>query len=406
MPRSSKKARAFARVRVIAFALSAVSFVTALLAPLSAFAAAPTISGVRPTGAIVGVAYNFLPKASDADGDTLTFSIQNKPGWLVFNTSTGRLSGTPSSAHIGTYSNIVIRVSDGGASAALPAFSIAVRAATNNRAPTISGTPATSAKVGTWYNFQPAASDPDGNPLTFSIQNKPSWLTFYPVSGRISKTATSANVGTYSNIVIRVSDGVASTALPAFSITVSTSGTTNQPPTISGTPPTSVRTGVAYSFTPTARDPEGRTLTFSIANKPAWAAFSTTTGRLSGTPSSAQTGTFSNIRISVSDGNSTVSLPTFAIVVSTTSTTGSATLSWTPPTRNTNGTTLTNLAGYRILYGTSPTSLTRTVQVANAGISRYVVENLASGRWYFSVRAYSTTGAESALSNTANMTVP
>ena len=378
-----------------------------LLTPLSAFAAAPTISGTRPTGAIVGVAYNFQPKAADADGNTLSFSIQNKPSWAVFSTSTGRLSGTPSSANLGTYSNIVIRVSDGGTSASLGAFSITVRAATNNRAPTISGTPATSARVGAYYNFQPAASDPDGNPLTFSIQNKPSWLTFYPATGRIARTATSANVGTYSNIVIRVSDGVASAALPAFSITVSASGgTTNQPPTISGTPPTSVRTGVAYSFTPTARDPEGRTLTFSIANRPAWATFSTTTGRLSGTPSSAQTGTFSNIRISVSDGTSTVSLPAFAIVVSATSTTGSATLSWTPPTNNTNGTTLTNLAGYRILYGTSATSLTRTVQVANAGISRYVVENLASGRWYFSVRAYTTTGAESASSTTANTTVP
>jgi hypothetical protein len=406
MPTSSKNARAFARVRATAFALSAVSFVAVLLAPLSALAAAPTISGIRPTGAIVGVAYNFPPKAADADGNTLSFSIQNKPSWLAFSTSTGRLWGTPSSAHLRTYSNIVIRVSDGSASASLPAFSIVVRAATNNRAPTISRTPPTSVTVGTYYNFMPAASDPDGNPLTFSIQNKPSWLSFVPATGRLGGTATKAVIGTYSNIVIRVSDGKASAALPAFSITVRASGTTNQPPTISGTPPTSVRTGVAYAFTPTARDPEGRTLTFSIANKPAWATFSTTTGRLSGTPSSAQTGTFSSIRISVSDGNSTVSLPTFSIVVSTTSTTGSATLSWTPPTRNTNGTTLTNLAGYRILYGTSPTSLTRTIQVANAGLSRYVVENLASGRWYFSVRAYTTAGAESAASNTASTTVP
>jgi hypothetical protein len=406
MPMSSKKARAFARVRTIAFALSVVSFVAVLLAPLSAFAAAPTISGIRPTGAIVGVAYNFQPKAADADGNTLSFSIQNKPSWLVFSTSTGRLSGTPSSANLGTASNIVIRVSDGSATTSLPAFSITVRTATNNRAPTISRTPASSVTVGTYYNFLPAASDPDGNPLTFSILNKPSWLTFYPDSGRLARTATAASVGTYSNIIIRVSDGVATAALPAFSITVSTSGGTNQPPTISGTPPTSVKTGVAYAFTPTARDPEGRTPTFSIANKPAWAAFSTTTGKLSGTPSSTQTGTFSSIRISVSDGTTTVSLPTFAIVVSTTSTTGSATLSWTPPTLNTNGTTLTNLAGYRILYGTSATSLTRTIQVANAGISRYVVENLASGRWYFSVRAYTTTGVESVPSATANTTVP
>jgi hypothetical protein len=77
-------------------------------------------------------------------------------------------------------------------------------------------------------------------------------------------------------------------------------------------------------------------------------------------------------------------------VVSSTTTTGSATLSWTPPTRNTDGSTLTNLAGYRIVYGNSPGSLNKTVQVANPGTSRYVVDNLATGTWYFSVRAYST----------------
>lgn len=405
MPSSFENARARTlRLRATAIVLTLFAV---LLAPLSAFAAAPTISGVRPTGAIVGVAYNFQPKAADADGNTLAFSIQNKPSWATFGTTTGKLSGTPTSANIKTYGNIIISVSDGTSRASLSAFSITVRAASGNRAPKISGTPLTAVKVGVYYNFQPAGSDPDGNPLTFSIQNKPAWLAFNPASGRISNTATSASVGTYSNIIIKVSDGVATTALPAFSITVSTTGgTTNQPPKISGTPLKTVKAGSAYAFTPTASDPEGKTLTFSITNKPAWATFSTTTGKLSGTPSSAQTGTYPSILIKVSDGSLSASLAGFAIVVSSTTTTGSATLSWTPPTRNTDGSTLTNLAGYRILYGNSPSALTRTVQIANAGTSRYVVESLAAGTWYFSVRAYTSSGAESTASNAASKTVP
>ena len=127
MPMSSKKARAFARVRAIAFALSAVSFVAVLFAPLSAFAAAPTISGTPPASVTVGSYYNFQPAASDPDGDPLTFSIQNKPSWLVFYPDTGRLGRTATAANVGTYSNIVIRVSDGVSTAALPAFSITVR---------------------------------------------------------------------------------------------------------------------------------------------------------------------------------------------------------------------------------------------------------------------------------------
>ena len=266
--------------------------------------------------------------------------------------------------------------------------------------------PPTTGKVGVAYNFLPTASDRDGDALRFSIVSKPAWATFSTTTGRLSGTPTSASVGTSARIIIIVTDSKGMSAtLPGFTITVSGSGG-NTAPTISGTPPKSVVAGNLYSFTPTAKDANGDTLSFSITNKPAWATFSATTGKLSGTPSSAQTGTYSSISIKVSDGSLTASLPAFAIVVSTTTTTGSATLSWTPPTLNTDGSGLTNLAGYRILYGTSPTALTRTLQVANPGISRYVVENLTAGTWYFSVRAYSTSGAESSSSNTASTSIP
>lgn len=75
-----------------------------------------------------------------------------------------------------------------------------------------------------------------------------------------------------------------------------------------------------------------------------------------------------------------------------------ARLSWTPPTANTDGSTLTDLAGYRIHYGTSATALSQTIQIASAGTTAYTVQNLAPGTWYFAVRAYSSVGAESDLS--------
>jgi hypothetical protein len=85
--------------------------------------------------------------------------------------------------------------------------------------------------------------------------------------------------------------------------------------------------------------------------------------------------------------------------------TGSASLSWTPPTRNTDGSTLTNLAGYKIYYGTSSGALNKTVQISNAGVSSYVIENLSPATYYFAVKAYTTTGVESALSNTASKVI-
>jgi len=87
----------------------------------------PTIAGSPSVQAAVGSNYSLTPQAKDDDGDTLAFSIQNKPTWAQFNTTTGALSGTPTVA--ATFADIVISVSDGKTSASMPAFSITVAAA-------------------------------------------------------------------------------------------------------------------------------------------------------------------------------------------------------------------------------------------------------------------------------------
>ena len=85
---------------------------------------------------------------------------------------------------------------------------------------------------------------------------------------------------------------------------------------------------------------------------------------------------------------------------------GSATLRWAEPTSNTNGTPLTNLAGFHIYYGTSPSNLTSNVQIANAAAMGYTINNLPAGTWYFSINAYTSAGVESAVSNIASKTIP
>ncbi len=278
----------------------------------------PTITGTPATTIQAGSRYAFQPSATGPSGMTLTFSVTGLPAWASFNSNTGAISGTPSNAQAGTYSNIVVSVSDGAMSASLPAFSIVVAAVTTppvDTAPVISGTPATTVQAGQAYAFTPTASDANGDALTFSIQNAPSWAAFSTTSGKLSGTPASGNVGTTANIVITVSDGTKTASLPAFSLAVTAVPTppTNKPPVISGASPTQVVAGSAYSFTPTASDPDGNKLTFSITGKPSWATFSTTTGQLSGTPATAQTN--SSIVITVSDGSLTASLPAFSITV-------------------------------------------------------------------------------------------
>lgn len=84
---------------------------------------------------------------------------------------------------------------------------------------------------------------------------------------------------------------------------------------------------------------------------------------------------------------------------------GEVTLNWSPPTQNTNGSTLTNLAGYDIHYGTSSGDYTQSVSVSNPGIATYVVDNLTPGTYYFSVGAVNSQGVESPLSSEVSATV-
>ena len=179
----------------------------------------------------------------------------------------------------------------------------------------------------------------------------------------------------------------------------------NTAPTIGGSPAVSAKVNEPYSFQPVAADADGDQLTFTIANKPAWANFSTSTGKLSGTPSSSYAGTFPDIVISVTDGQYSASLPAFAVTVKAAATVGSATLSWVPPKTNVDGTPVTNLAGFRIAYGQNSSNLTQSVTIASPSITSAAIENLSSGTWYFAVKAYTTTGVESDLSNLASKTI-
>jgi hypothetical protein len=355
----------------------------------------PEISGTPANAVTVNNSYAFSPTVSDPDGDVLTFSIQNMPGWAAFNDQTGALTGTPAAGDEGTYQNIAITVSDSIVSASLPAFSITVNPA--NAMPTISGTPQASVIAGNAYSFTPTATDPNGDTLTFSVQNPPAWASFDPASGQLSGTPQMNDVGAYPGIIVSVSDGTFSASLPAFTINVTAA---NSAPQISGTPATAVNVGQTYAFTPTASDADGDTLVFSIQNQPAWAQFDAATGALTGVPQAGNVGTYSGIVITVDDGMETAVLPAFSITVSQVAM-GTATLSWTAPTQNTDGSPLNNLAGYRIHYGNSPGNYTNTEAVNNAGITSFVVTGLSAGTWYFVSTTINTDGVESAYSNVA-----
>ena len=279
----------------------------------------------------------------------------------------------------------------------------------------ITGSPAPSVVAAHYYYFEPSAHGPAGSKPTYSVSNKPSWAQFDATSGRLAGTPTPGNVGTYANIVVSVSEGGLHASLPAFAVKVLPLA--NKAPVISGTPAASVAALQSYSFQPTASDPNGLRIVFGVWNKPTWLSFDATTGRLSGTAPAADVGVYSNIVITAYDGYSKAVLPAFAITVRApvasapppppppVATSASVTVSWTPPTQNSDGSPLTNLAGYRVYYGTTATNLNSSVTLANPGLVRDVIENLTPATWYFAMTSYNTNGLESVRTGTESIVV-
>jgi hypothetical protein len=104
----------------------------------------------------------------------------------------------------------------------------------------------------------------------------------------------------------------------------------------------------------------------------------------------------------VSDGTTTASLAAFSITVTAAGSgpgNGTATISWSPPSANTNGTSpVTPIIGYTIFYGTDPSILTTHINIIGAGTTTYTVTGLASGTWYFAVAANAADATQSAMS--------
>lgn len=187
--------------------------------------ASPTIGGIAAAQIDEGQAYGFTPVASDDEEDALSFAIANKPQWMAFDSSTGALTGLPEAVDVGTYTNIQISVTDGYSTTALTAFAVEVLAAPINQAPVVSGSPSSVAREGQAYAFTPSVTDPEGELLSFTINNMPTWMLFDSATGAVSGTPTRSDVGAYNGIEISVNDGT-NTTIISFSLTVESTSAT------------------------------------------------------------------------------------------------------------------------------------------------------------------------------------
>jgi hypothetical protein len=172
-----------------------------------------TMSGSPSASDGTGEAYSFVPTTSNTGGGTLLFSIANKPAWASYNTATGALTGTPSSAQAAMYSNIQLSVSNGSTSASIPVFSINVTAGFANltwTAPTqnTNGTALTDLSGYTiYYGTDPSEMTqtiavPAATTTSYAVNNLSSGTYYFAVAANASDGTESAQSSAESKAVL------------------------------------------------------------------------------------------------------------------------------------------------------------------------------------------------------------
>ena len=266
---------------------------------------APQIVSSPLTSTVTGHQYVYPVKAKDPNtGDVLTYSLTAAPTGMNINPTTGRITWLPAAAQSGTTA-VGIRVQDLGGLSASQNFQLVIAA---NGAPSFVSAPVTAVTKSQPYIYNVAASDPDGDRLSFSLDQQAPGMFIEPVTGRVSWTPTSNTIGQFP-ITIRATDPFGAFAQQSYSLAV----LQNEPPIITSSPITAANVATAYTYQVVATDPEGKAITYALTTPPSGMTISAQ-GKISWTPADAQVGNV-NIIVTARDPEGLTAQQSFGIAV-------------------------------------------------------------------------------------------
>lgn len=227
---------------------------------------APQFVSQPRTQTRVGMAYAYFARASDADGDPVSFQLVSGPAGMILTAAepsspdSRLLTWTPSA--LGS-SPVVLKVTDGRpAGVSTQEFLLTVTSTLNNSAPTIVSNPRENATVGQAYRYDLVAQDPDDDPVTWRLVSGPVGMSLDAVSGSVRWTSVADQFGT-NTVTVEVRDTLLATDTQTFTIDVNL---VNRSPQISSIPLTAAEPDSPYLYALRATDPDEDTLTFAFAN--------------------------------------------------------------------------------------------------------------------------------------------
>ena len=269
---------------------------------------APVITSTAVTTATVNTLYTYDVDASDADGDTLSYSLTNNPIGMNINSNSGLISWTPQ--NIGSY-DVNVKVSDNKNGVDEQLFVIVVSSVIpGNNAPVIISNPVLTGTVNTLYTYDVDATDADGDTLTYSLVSSPNWMQINNVNGLISGTPT--QTGNY-DVNVKVSDNKGGVDEQSFVIIVSSVIPGNNAPYFTNLPATvTAYKNVLFNYDVNAIDADGDTLTYSLVSSPDNVVMNMNTGLITWTPN--EVGNY-NIQVRVSDNNGGSAVSTLTVNV-------------------------------------------------------------------------------------------
>jgi hypothetical protein len=255
----------------------------------------PVLDSIGDKNATTRHELSFTVTGSDPDNDPLTFSASNLPAGANFDDAdTHQFTWIPQPGDEGVYHNVHFQVSDGFQT---DSEDITITVTTGaNSAPVLAAIGNQSTHEGHTLAFGLSATDPDGDPLTFSASNLPGG-DIDDETHVFSWTPNAGQAGSYPNVHFEVSDGLLT---DSEDITIDVAA--DQAPTLDPVGNKSTHTGKLLSFTLTGSDPETDPLVFSGTNLPTGASIDPSTGVFSWTPDGTQAGSYPLVHLVVSDG--------------------------------------------------------------------------------------------------------